>query len=155
MLNRHRRRVHQEQQQLTPERLGQRQTAASGITVQQRINRQRPREAELLSAVGQLDVITDPHVYQQLMQWIVEQYNARQGGTLMGLFAKCYLGPPFVDHRLDLLGSICEHYRPGDAVPMPYGQARGLAQSGAYAHIELYSDGAMVPILPDGTAVDL
>lgn len=90
-----------------------------------------------------------------LMDWVRGEYDARQGGVMMGLFAQCHLGAPYVDHRLDLLGNICEHFTAADPVPAPYGQARGLARSGAYAYIELYSDGAMVPILPDGTAVDL
>lgn len=139
-------------EQLTPQ---QQVGAASGLTVHQRINRQKSRSMDLLNAVRQLDTVADPTVYHQIMQWIRADYEARQGGTIMGLFAQCYLGAPYVDHRLDLTGAICEHFVPGDPVPMPYAQARGLAQSGAYAHIELYSDGAMVPILPDGTAVEL
>ncbi|MFC0313984.1 hypothetical protein ACFQNE_05760 [Gordonia phosphorivorans] len=129
--------------------------SVSGLAVHQRINRQKRRSMELLNAVRQLDVVADPSAYQQIMNWIRADYEARQGGTIMGLFAQCFLGAPYVDHRLDLMGSICEHFSRGDSVPMPYAQARGLAQSGAYAHIELYTDGAMVPILPDGTAVEL
>lgn len=156
MLNRHLRRVQTTRAPLTQESLGaQTRGLDSRVVAHERINRQKMRSADLLNAIRQLDVVSDPHVYQQILQWIRDEYDARQGGTLMGLFGQCYLGPPYVDHRMDLMGSICEHYSPSDPVPMPYAQARGLAQSGAYSHIELYSDGAMVPILPDGTAVEL
>ena len=71
------------------------------------------------------------------------------------MFAKCYLGPPFVDHKLDLFGSILQHFSPSEDPGYPYSQARGLVRSGSYAFIEIYSDGKIVPILPDGTAVSM
>ena len=134
---------------------GRTASVPAGPTVYERTNRMKPRTAELLTAIRQLDVTVDQHATRQIMEWIRNEYDARQGGTLLGLFAKCYLGPPYVDHRLDLFGSICEHFTPAEQVPIPYAQARGLAQSGAYAHIEIYTDGAMVPVLPDGTAVEM
>lgn len=157
MLNNRFRRVHPGQADLSTSIAASRPKTVTGrgLTVHERTNRLRPRSADLLNAVRQLDATTDQHAYREIMQWVCSEYEARQGGTIMGLFAECYLGPPYVDHRLDLLGTICEHYAPADPVPMPYAQARGLAQSGAYAHVELYTDGAMVPILPDGSAVEL
>ncbi|MFT4127532.1 MAG: hypothetical protein QM662_15045 [Gordonia sp. (in: high G+C Gram-positive bacteria)] len=151
MLNNNFRRVHTHQ--ATP--VTRAPATDARFAAHQRMNRLRLRRGELFQALRQLDAATDQHAYRQIMQWVNEEYEARQGGTIMGLFAKCYLGPPYVDHRLDLLGSICEHFTPADPVPVPYGQARALAQSGAYAHIEIYSDGSMVPVLPDGTAVEL
>ena len=46
---------------------------------------------------------------------------------------------------------IIEHFRPGDTVPAIYAAARPLAVSEAYAMIEIYSDGQVVPIRHDGT----
>jgi hypothetical protein len=157
VLNKRVRRVHTESSRLAPNIDVARSTSvpAQVVSPYERTNRLKPRSAAMLDALRQLDVTTDQHAYTEIMTWVRSEYDARQGGTIMGLFAKCHLGPPYVDHRLDLLGHICEHFAPGDAVPMPYAQARGLAQSGAYAHIELYSDGAMIPIGFDGRAVEL
>nr|WP_313777370.1 hypothetical protein [Mycobacterium sp.] len=116
-------------------------------------NRLKPRRAELLQVLTQVDASVDQVAQVQIMQWIREEYEARQGGQVIGMFGKCYLGPPFVDHKLDLFGSILQHYSPADDPGYPYSQARGLVRSGSYAFIEIYSDGKIVPILPDGTAV--
>ncbi|MBS1696408.1 MAG: hypothetical protein JST91_29835 [Actinobacteria bacterium] len=102
-----------------------------------------------------MDVQVDQVAQASVMQWIRGEYDLRYGGMLLGMFAKCYLGPPYIDHKLDLLGSILEHYAPTDDPGYPYSKARGLARSGSYAFIEIYSDGQIVPILPDGTAVSL
>lgn len=117
--------------------------------------RMQVRSQELMHALTQLDVQVDQVAHVEAMQWIREQYDQKYGGMLIGLFAKCYLGPPFVDHKLDMLGSILEHYAPQDDPGHPYSNARGLARSGSYAFIEIYSDGQVVPILPDGTAVSM
>ncbi len=70
----------------------------------------------------------------------------------MGLFAKCYLGHPYVDHRLSLDGAIAEHYAAGDTVPPAFAPCRGLARSAAYAYIEVYGDGQVIPIRTNGNA---
>ena len=72
-------------------------------------------------------------------------------GLLLGLFARCHLGPPYVDHRLTVVGHILEHYRPTDIVPPPFDAARTLAQSPVYEYVEVYSDGDIIPVLADGS----
>jgi hypothetical protein len=67
--------------------------------------------------------------------------------------APCGLGPPFVDHILDLGGAIVEHYASADTMPEPYANARMLVRSGAYAYVEIYLSGTVVPVLADGAAV--
>jgi len=67
------------------------------------------------------------------------------------LFSRCYLGRPFIDHRLDLSFNIVDHYKSGEAVPPPYDAARALAANEAYAYIEVYADGELVPVREDGT----
>ncbi|WP_006245061.1 hypothetical protein [Mycolicibacterium tusciae] len=117
--------------------------------------RMQPRNQGLLQTLTQVDVQVDQVAQANVMQWIREEYDERYGGMLIGMFSKCYLGPPFVDHKLDMLGSILEHYAPNDDPGYPYSKARGLARSGSYAFIEIYSDGQIVPILLDGTAVSM
>lgn len=115
-------------------------------------NRQSPRPSQMLEAVKNLDVTTDPAYQQKLAKWIQEVYAQRGGGQLVALFSKCYLGNPYQDHHLSLAGNIIEHYQHSEQVPPLFAQARVLAANPAYAYVEIYSDGAVVPVAEDGTA---
>lgn len=112
------------------------------------------RSEDLVRAVQSLDTATDPQMLQAIMQWINEEYESRQVGRLVGLFGKCYLGEPYVDHRFDLSGGmILEHFARADEPPPPFRPARPFARSDAYAYIEVYDDGTVVPIRADGRPV--
>lgn len=114
----------------------------------------KPRGAALLDAVRQLDSGLDEAAGKALAEQISALYAKDFGGSVpIGLLGTCYLGAPYVDHRLNLIEQIVEHYTPGSAVPDPYAAARPLVRTGAYAYVEVYSDGQVVPVLPDGTAV--
>ncbi|QGF23378.1 hypothetical protein [Raineyella fluvialis] len=115
-------------------------------------NREQRRSAELLEAIAQIDTITDPVTQAELAGWIQERYEERGGGTLIGLFGHCYLGHPYVDHRMDVAGNITQHFKMADAVPGPFAAARPLARSSAYLFIEIYDDGQVVPVRPDGSS---
>jgi hypothetical protein len=113
--------------------------------------RREPRPGELLQAVRNLDLTQDAAYRAELTEWIDNAYTERMGGVLLGLFARCHLGPPYVDHRLTVVGHILEHYRPTDIVPPPFDAARTLAQSPVYEYVEVYSDGDIIPVLADGS----
>lgn len=114
----------------------------------------KTRSGALTNAVAQLDAAMDEQTRQQLAEWIAGEYAHEYGGAIpLGFLATCYLGPPYVDHRLSLLETIVEHYGPADHVPAPFGEARTLVRSGAYLYVEIYSDGQLVPVRPDGTVV--
>lgn len=112
--------------------------------------RRAPRSRDILRAVVDIDVATDPMTRKQLTEWLKETYDLRGGGELLGLFAKCHLGHPYIDHRLALAGEILEHYTSADTVPEPYARARAYARNDAYEFIEIYSDGAVVPVRANG-----
>lgn len=116
-------------------------------------NRKKLRSRELLDAIRALDVTTDEQTRKELLDKIQAEYAERNGGTILGLFSKCYLGEPFVDHRLSIAETILEHYQRNDIVPEPFSSARILAQSSMYIYIEIYSDGSIVPIRSDGSGV--
>lgn len=116
-------------------------------------NRKKPRSKALLAAIQALDTTTDAAARSEILNQIAADYAERNGGLLLGLFSRCHLGPPFVDHRLSLSETILEHYRREDLVPEPFSGARSLAQSAMYIYIEVYSDGKIVPVRPDGTCV--
>lgn len=123
------------------------------VTDLMRRARRTRRAAELVEAVSRIDTATDPATLQALAAWIDDAYAQREGGELLGLFARCYLGPPYIDHRLSLAGTITEHYTPGDQVPPGFLPCRALARSDAYLFIEVYSDGQVIPIRATGDAV--
>lgn len=112
--------------------------------------RREPRSGDILRAVVDIDVATDPATQKQLTDWLSETYDLRGGGQLIGLFAKCHLGHPYVDHRLALAGAILEHYTPTDQVPAPYSAGRPFARNNAYLFIEIYSDGTVIPVRANG-----
>ncbi|MEV8017838.1 hypothetical protein AB0O76_16135 [Streptomyces sp. NPDC086554] len=113
----------------------------------------RARSEPLREAVTRLDAGLDEQARRQLAEWIGEEYRTSYGGIPLGLVARCYLGPPYIDHVLDLFGVILRHYSPREAMPEPFGQARMLARSGGYAYIEVYDGGLILPVLPDRTVV--
>lgn len=118
----------------------------------QRAQRRLRRPSELIHAIAQVDPTVDPQAQHDLIDWIKEFYAQNNGGELIGMFSKCYLGHPYVDHQLSLAGSIVDHYRASDLPPPQFATCRPLARSDSYLFIEVYSDGEIVPIRIDGTA---
>ena len=118
----------------------------------QRAQRKR-RHSGIFEAIHRLDAQVDQASRDELVAWIKDQYAVEYGDIPMGFVATCYLGPPFVDHRLDLVYSIVEHYGPADVMPEPFSQARMLVRTGAYEMVEVYGSGRLVPVLADGSAV--
>lgn len=117
-------------------------------------NRRFQRSEELLEMVRTLDTATDPRMLEAAMERIEEEYEERQVGRIIGLFSRCYLGAPYVDHRLDMMGTmIIEHYTRAESPPPPYGMARPMARSDSYLYVEVYDDGSVIPVRPDGRAV--
>jgi hypothetical protein len=116
-------------------------------------NLRKPRHGGLLEAIHRLDAGLDQATRDELARWIRDQYTVEYGDIPMGFVAKCYLGPPYVDHRLDLMHDILDHHSIGQPMPEPFEGARMLARSGSYTYIEVYSSGLFVPVMEDGTAV--
>lgn len=127
-----------------------RRTGVTGGRVRSLRNR---RSAELLAAVHQLDVSIDQASRDALAAYVRAEYEREIGDLPVGFVAVCGLGPPYVDHILDLGHTIVEHYAPADPMPEPFAKARMLARSGAYAYVEVYLSGMVVPVLADGSAV--
>lgn len=122
------------------------------LTNAQRMARKAKRSADLLRALQQLDTAPSPQAQQEIVDWLQQVYEARGGGPLIGLFGHCYLGHPYVDHAFDLSGgAIREHYAADAPVPAIYAGARPFARSDAYRYIEIYADGQIIPIRPDGS----
>jgi hypothetical protein len=112
-----------------------------------------PRHAGIFEAVHRIDAGLDAATRAELAKWIRDEYEREFGDVPLGFFAQCHLGPPYVDHRLDLWQSILEHYAPTDTVPEPYARARMLVRTNAYDFIEVYASGDLKPVLRDGSVV--
>jgi hypothetical protein len=141
-------------EQLAPPQLTPHSLAKPEVTLSPAIRSARAlkRSADMLEALHQIDVATSPQAVAEIAAWLDEVYAARRGGDLVGVLGHCYLGHPYIDHALSMSGEhILEHYTPGDAVPSIYQSARSLAVSDAYAYIEIYADGQIIPVRPDGT----
>lgn len=126
-------------------------TAQKQLTQAEWAARRSRRSEHLLEALKQIDVAPSIGAQREIVEWLREVYEKRGGGTLVGLFGHCYLGHPYIDHAFDMSGAIMRHYTPGEAVPLVYVGARPFAVSDAYSYIEIYADGQIVPIRPDGT----
>lgn len=120
----------------------------------ERRNRGLPRSRELLDALSKLDVTTDDRSRQAVLKFVGDLYSEAGGGVPIGLFAKCWLGTPYLDHIVDLGGSIVRHFKHNETVPSVYAAARPLARNDAYAFIEVYSDGTVIPVRSDGSPVN-
>ncbi|MET8683785.1 hypothetical protein ABZV77_06175 [Streptomyces sp. NPDC004732] len=128
----------------------QRQAATSGALSRERV---KARSQGLRDAVARLDAGLGEQACRELAEWIREEYTTAHGTVPVGFLARCFLGPPYVDHQLNLFAVIVRHFAPSDAVPKPYSDARMLVRTGGYAYVEVYSDGLLIPVLDDGTAV--
>lgn len=117
----------------------------------ERQNRNQRRDMCLLDAVKNLDSTLDSQYTEQLIEWIRKTYQEMNCGQLLALFAPCHLGYPYIDHHMTLALSIVEHYQHSDVVPVMFIEARSLVGTRRYAFVEVYSDGAIVPIAHDGS----
>lgn len=114
----------------------------------------RPRSTELLDAMRRrIDAGLDDQACRALADWVREQYTASYGEVPLGFVSICHLGPPYVDHILNVFGVITRHFAPAEPMPEPFSGARMLARSGGYAFVEVFSDGLILPVLEDGTVV--
>lgn len=111
------------------------------------------RSSELVKLIEEIDVTSDPQAIAAIMDHISQDYEDRNGGQLLGLFGRCFLGDPFIDHHIDLSGSIIQHFSRVQAPPGPFASARPYVRNSAYVFVEVYSDGAVVPVRADGTPV--
>jgi len=108
------------------------------------------RSADLVRAITGIDAQSSQVEMVRWLQWISENYEVSDCGLLLGLFSHCYLGDPYIDHRLDLSLSVIEHYTAADSVPDGFEVARPLARNENYAYIEVYTDGSVIPVYFDG-----
>ena len=134
--------------------IGEAERQHPAVSEQVRSQRRHRRSPELLAAIEQLDAEHDPATQKELIDWIAQNCVDEGRGELLGLFAKCYLGHPYVDHQLTLGHQILRHFTPEDAVPPAFAAARSLVRSPAYLFVEVYGDGSVIPVRGNGDPVN-
>lgn len=107
------------------------------------------RYMEALRTLDAGHLAVDSVEYNELIAVIHEELP--DPDSILGIVAKCYLGPPYEVHTLDLAGGIIEHYPPYQSLPPSLERARSLARHDGYAFVEVYNS-KMVAIAHDGTA---
>lgn len=131
--------------------LSQRATIPSTATLPlTKRNRSRRRTGELVAAIAKFDTATDPQARKELADFVESIYEEQDIGHPVALFSTCYLGHPYLDHVMSLDGEILTHFTRTERLDPKYEPARALARSGAYAFIELYEDGSIVPVRETG-----
>ena len=104
----------------------------------------KPRSEKYMNALRQLDAgghVHNKHLIEQIINVIKEELpEIDMGGYLQGYVSKCYLGDPYEVHTLDFKGNIIEHYERGRALPSGMEKARGIAITGDFEFIEVYTD---------------
>jgi hypothetical protein len=114
------------------------------------------RTKEYVEALTRLDAGGVVGVKERA-EYLIEQV-AREVEALglpempLGLLARCYLGPPYEVHILDLAGSIVHHVKLGEPMPAAFERARALALHPAYAFIEVFP-GSLQCVRADGSVV--
>lgn len=112
---------------------------------------QRTRPRRLVDLVAELDAVAAGPRLDELIGRLDEEFGLPgMPPRPLGMVARCYLGPPYEVHVLDLAGHIVEHFEMGRRMPGRFEQARPLALHGAYAFVEV-TDTGLRAVRPDGS----
>ncbi|GAB3838642.1 hypothetical protein [Hymenobacter jeollabukensis] len=116
------------------------------------------RSATYLKLLTGLDHGTLPGTrgWEELLAAIQQEFGtASLADVPLGIVSKCFLGPPYEVHTLDLSAhAIIEHYKAGQAMPADFERARQLARHNAYALVEVYANKLLL-IAEDGSVSQL
>jgi len=114
----------------------------------------RNRSNEYIQAMKQLDIgghTINRHAFDVFVDAIRNEFpDVPFSYQPVGIVAKCYLGAPYEVHTLDIAGSIIQHYKTSQSLPLFMAKARSIAIHGGYEFIEVYVD-SIRAIKADGT----
>ena len=129
----------------------------SGAIASDRVLLQK-RSKKYVEAMSSLDhgSLTATKGFIELVEKLKEEFGELSISEYpLGIVSKCYLGPPYEVHVLDLSGTqIVNHYKGGEPLPALLEKARNLALNNFYAMIEVYAN-KMILVKADGTTTKL
>lgn len=104
----------------------------------------KPRSKAYMEAMRKLDIgshTINKAQQDEIIQILQEEFPEIQlEGILIGIIAKCYIGPEYDVHTLSLAGGIIHHFHKGESMDPDLARARALAARGTYEFIEVYHD---------------
>ena len=116
------------------------------------------RSEKYMSLIASLDhgTLTETKGMEELKQAIIEEFGTADiAGILLGIVSKCFLGPPYEVHTLDLSRTqIIHHYKVGEPMSLEFEKARTAAKHNAYAFVEVYTD-RVILVKEDGSTTKL
>lgn len=142
-------------QSVSPATLSTQGTARQTSIPSERLR--RTRSSRYLEAIRALDAGGQTGAADRIgaiRDAVAAEFPDGPGSWPLGWVAKCFLGPPFEVHLLDMAGQIVRHFRVGEALPEGMERARRLAASGQYLLIEVFSD-KLVAVGADGSTAVL
>ena len=114
----------------------------------------RPRSKEYMEAMRKLDIGSHVHSdaqREEIIRILQEEFpEVKLGGILEGIIAKCYIGPEYDVHSINMTGGIIHHFQKNESMPPELAKARALAARGTYEFIEVYHD-CLRCVSADGT----
>ena len=118
----------------------------------------KTRSSTYLDFVKDLDLghrtLTSSEI-ENLKRKIAEEIGDKfMADQLLGLLAKCRLGPEYHVHSLNFAGSIIKHYKIGETVDAEFMSAVPHALQTIYEFIEIYR-GRLVCVYPDGRTTEI
>jgi len=127
-------------------------TKIDSLVLEKRLREKRSNE--YMDAIGKLDLGRCDQCKKQFNNCVEviksEFKDIPETHQLVGLLAKCYLGPPYDVHTVDISGNIMIHYKKHESIPSLMETARSLALHGGYKFIEVYTD-LLCAVKADGT----
>lgn len=116
------------------------------------------RSSTYLDFVKDLDLgrrtLTSSEI-ENLKNKIAEEIGDKfMADQLLGLLAKCRLGPEYHVHSLNFAGSIIKHYKIGENVDAEFMAAIPHALQSIYEFIEVYKE-RLVCVYPDGRTTEI
>lgn len=116
------------------------------------------RSPQFVKAIQSLDLgsrtLTSTEIDQLKNQIAAEIGGPIRFNQLLGIMARCRLGPEYHVHSLGLALNIIKHYKLGDPVEAEMAAAIPHALQSSYSFIEIYAD-RLVCVYPDGTTTEI
>jgi hypothetical protein len=127
---------------VTPSHVNRSKVELSGPALEKRLRQKR--SLDYVHAIKKLDAggVKCSHAnMEELLQAIRNEFPELEPYQYpVGIIAKCFLGPPYEVHTLDIKLDIIQHYKKGEVLPEQLNRGKSLALHPSYEFVEVFSD---------------